>query len=1106
MHGFKLKWKTLTALPSAFSFAPVQATFTHGTAPAFTTAPAINGTPQVGVATSYTLGAVTGAPAPNIQQQWTRDGVDIAGATSPTYTPTSGDAGHALRVREIATNASGSATSTSNPVTVSSASAPAFTSAPSIIGTPTVNVPCSYSPGTLSGSPAPTITQQWVLDGIDIGGATGVTYTPTIGNSGHALAVREIATNASGSASSTSAGVTVAASVSADFTSRATGAGVVWSHAFSADTEITAFCGPYPAGQAHAGPAIFPSRVADPIVGNAMRIYAFGATLTTNFLASGGAGPRALTIDDDTYWPDPAQAGVGNYYVNLTKPDRDQLNNLLLVTAKSGKTLTVTYIPSSGQPMSTTQRDWFAGDRVGAQCASTWYRLFSALKGDSNGRGVDDINNAGNILRSTHDQTNFPWGAQAFGYGWYGRPEYQTQFATWRPSDYGANAIDNVLRSNMWDGTEFYLQWRQRVDPRALALNNVAYNSDNRYGRKVWMLQSQMTVPQQLTGGYGPGGTRFSGPYTKEPPFAIAAYSFNGGLAGRTLTTNLDSSGSFQPGSAYASTAINGNADFLPKSPTYQGDVWEIPAGEWVTFLLHVKPGLRWSADNPTAAGVRNTTVEMWAARERDSSYTLVFSMTDQAIIYGSSGPNEDTWTSALPGYNAIGFTGYLNMDLGSVPPRGSYYVDFAEVIFSKQPIPCPTPVATIPSWVPSPGQVAVLTTSNGKLTNTFTSQCVSYFDPFFMPNIVNAYSSTFLNPYFGDYGMLFCQGAGHASTNNNQAVGLVLGKDTCTFQALIAPTPLFGSTSADAFANDTQNAGALVNTTWGEYTVDNKVGSQHSRSTFVCIPPAFGGAQYGSMAQATKWSIASVGVPTACCASHRVDFNALTGPYSWTRIAAGTLGNIEPNQDGCYVPGQNRIYVETNSSGGSNPPRWLDLTTKQYVFGTGARRDMNKAAFSSALFFVPSRDLLVFMDCEAGTGHLRLQYAAIRANADDVLSPQPSWTFATLSGGPYTVVAGWGVACWCEDNNRILAASINGDNAAVWEIDIPLVVTNTWTVTRAPFGAGQSIGFIDSSDGQATSGVRWTYNPKTKSIVYYGYAATSGNSDTVWAYRPRGT
>lgn len=92
-------------------------------APSFSVAPAIIGTPQVGVASAYTSGTFSGTPTPTSSQQWTLDAVDISGATGLTYTPVSGDAGHLLRVRQIATNTGGSANSTSASATVTAAAA-----------------------------------------------------------------------------------------------------------------------------------------------------------------------------------------------------------------------------------------------------------------------------------------------------------------------------------------------------------------------------------------------------------------------------------------------------------------------------------------------------------------------------------------------------------------------------------------------------------------------------------------------------------------------------------------------------------------------------------------------------------------------------------------------------------------------------------------------------------------------------------------------------------------------------------------------------------------------------------------------------------------------
>jgi hypothetical protein len=86
--------------------------------PVITGNPVIVGTPKEGVASSYTQAATSGSPSPSVTQQWTLDGNNIAGATGATYTPTAGDVGKTLRVRQVATSNQGSVSATSDGVVV----------------------------------------------------------------------------------------------------------------------------------------------------------------------------------------------------------------------------------------------------------------------------------------------------------------------------------------------------------------------------------------------------------------------------------------------------------------------------------------------------------------------------------------------------------------------------------------------------------------------------------------------------------------------------------------------------------------------------------------------------------------------------------------------------------------------------------------------------------------------------------------------------------------------------------------------------------------------------------------------------------------------------
>jgi hypothetical protein len=94
---------------------------------------------------------------------------------------------------------------------------PLASAAPVISGANAVGSVLTCTPGTWTGTPAPTVTRQWRADGVNISGATGLTYTTVAGNLGKLITCTETATNTvgTGSASSNSipVGVTVANTV-----------------------------------------------------------------------------------------------------------------------------------------------------------------------------------------------------------------------------------------------------------------------------------------------------------------------------------------------------------------------------------------------------------------------------------------------------------------------------------------------------------------------------------------------------------------------------------------------------------------------------------------------------------------------------------------------------------------------------------------------------------------------------------------------------------------------------------------------------------------------------------------------------------------------------
>lgn len=85
-----------------------------------------------------------------------------------------------------------------------------------VLGSPVqVGTSVSFTTGTADGFPYPTVTQQWLIDGVDVVGATGLTYIPTANDENKFLSVRQTATSQQGVASATSDPVQVIPSVNA---------------------------------------------------------------------------------------------------------------------------------------------------------------------------------------------------------------------------------------------------------------------------------------------------------------------------------------------------------------------------------------------------------------------------------------------------------------------------------------------------------------------------------------------------------------------------------------------------------------------------------------------------------------------------------------------------------------------------------------------------------------------------------------------------------------------------------------------------------------------------------------------------------------------------
>jgi hypothetical protein len=420
-------------------------------------------------------------------------------------------------------------------------------------------------------------------------------------------------------------------------------------------------------------------------------------------------------------------------------------------------------------------------------------------------------------------------------------------------------------------------------------------------------------------------------------------------------------------------------------------------------------------------------------------------------------------------------------------------------------------PPLDIPDWVASipHGEVATYSGGGAVLTNNFRSQVSGLYDQFYSVKIVNDYCGAVANQWLGDYGAkIFGPGAGHSASNDNSVIGLEYSKTTMAFRRLCDPSPWAWSGAGD---RDTSNESASTthsDLAWGEYKVDGKPWSVHSYGLPCVQGPDAGGASCG-----TLWLPAKTGALMGALytqAAHKLPLLSSTAgsdETAWQRASATTASiSGAPVALAALVPAQQRIYLSYHNDA-DGVLRWLDLATGDYVIGSGTGFDIAQHVVSGGDCYatkvaVPERDLLLLIGRNTSTGALVIQWMDVSAG---VTQPTLGGT-ATLSTA-LTMETPWSSATWCPDNNRLLVIGVAGDLGAVQEIEIPATLTDTWTVTRAPLGAGQTLSNTMASSLVANVFGKWSYDRRARAVVFFPIARrTDQGADQVYVYRPRNT
>ena len=175
------------------------------TKPVITTHPAAQ-TVVTGTTASFSVSASGTVP---FSYQWKKDGKDIAGATSSSYTtPATTMADDGTRFSVMVTNSAGSVTSNEAKLGVSATAVkPAITTQPAAQSVVAGSV-ASFSVSVSGTSP---FIYQWKKNGTDISGATSIPYTIATTTMADSGAYSVVVTNSAGKATSTDATLTVTA-------------------------------------------------------------------------------------------------------------------------------------------------------------------------------------------------------------------------------------------------------------------------------------------------------------------------------------------------------------------------------------------------------------------------------------------------------------------------------------------------------------------------------------------------------------------------------------------------------------------------------------------------------------------------------------------------------------------------------------------------------------------------------------------------------------------------------------------------------------------------------------------------------------------------------
>lgn len=347
----------------------------------------------------------------------------------------------------------------------------------------------------------------------------------------------------------------------ADWLVRSRGSGVVWAHDFRTDAEVDNFV-KSPNGLevgVHDKSMMAHRTAQDGITGGGcLEVLNIGSALARPV----GAEDTRIVLMDASDFPGVTSSGAA-YEVTIQSTE-PRMKEVVLVVGKQENTLIVQRGRTFPEPLKFENKGqataWPAGAAVGADSDGGWARPLAALVAGDNGLPQDDAAASGQVRRRQfRPAPNQSLAGLIYNFrtGYYGHADYHRFYSTWNGE------------TDIWDGNELFLQFRVKIDPRRL-------DPGNEGAGKLWFLHmmGKGGAQQLVMNSPDPGRKRFN-------IFTNYGSAPNSQLAGQGNGVTDGSYRSYMPNSEWERTCVVGDTS----------GCWEWPVGEWVTLLLHVKPG-----------------------------------------------------------------------------------------------------------------------------------------------------------------------------------------------------------------------------------------------------------------------------------------------------------------------------------------------------------------------------------------------------------------------------------------------------------------------------------------------------------------------------------